>query len=62
MEPSLIGWEWVAPPARRPRARISPQWSPALSAGNGIFIVVQILWLIMAAMEPSLIGWEWGPG
>ena len=34
MEPSLIGWEW-ANTNRCPAGSDMPQWSPALSAGNG---------------------------
>ena len=34
MEPSLIGWEWQAC-LLTVRPNIWPQWSPALSAGNG---------------------------
>ena len=36
MEPSLIGWEWPASHATTRASIFEPQWSPALSAGNGI--------------------------
>ena len=35
MEPSLIGWEWVPYGIFFEEDRGMPQWSPALSAGNG---------------------------
>ena len=38
-----------------------PQWSPALSAGNGRPHRSVAATLAGAAMEPSLIGWEWAP-
>ena len=36
-----------------------PQWSPALSAGNGGRCNPSPTVRHKAAMEPSLIGWEW---
>ncbi len=38
MEPSLIGWEWGAFCCRSIASSLGPQWSPALSAGNGSLI------------------------
>ena len=35
MEPSLIGWEWGITSMTTFFDFIVPQWSPALSAGNG---------------------------
>ena len=43
-------------------ARSRPQWSPALSAGNGVTLTIRDTPPLRAAMEPSLIGWEWLTG
>ena len=58
MEPSLIGWEWLSASASS-QASQPPQWSPALSAGNGSRGEERYSAMSAAAMEPSLIGWEW---
>ena len=58
MEPSLIGWEWSCAYAGEWTLYL-PQWSPALSAGNGCGAMPFAKRSNTAAMEPSLIGWEW---
>ena len=62
MEPSLIGWEWHTTIQESANQPMLPQWSPALSAGNGRPHRSVAATLAGAAMEPSLIGWEWVPG
>ena len=59
MEPSLIGWEWAVNGLLSGAVALVPQWSPALSAGNGFDIDAEFDLAGLAAMEPSLIGWEW---
>ena len=56
-QPYRLGMGHATTPAPPPPS--PPQWSPALSAGNGLRGGRNPNARVRAAMEPSLIGWEW---